>query len=492
MNKSPKKSEQSIITKAKILKIIVKTVFFLILPTFLTLFFAVKFIKILLPKEAQKCTNITPELEKNSLTITKNRDLKQSVCYEFSAQSGDKLIIDTNSKINLTKPNLQNSTLQGNNQETLLQEGKYSIHIPNPDYDYIISLKIVSEDSSWQQESSQDSSLDAMPQIDRDIPLQQISYHPVKVPPFNENINENETLQKIVDKIVQTALSRGLPTDSLSISLVDLSEENCCTYASFQDQYPRYPASIVKLFWLVALFGQYNAEIRNPKTIPPEKLEKMIIDSDNEASSLILDEITQTKSSKQKLTSEEIEQWITKRYWVNNFFKQADYRNLNISQKTFPIPYLQLNGPEGPDLQIREIHGEPDTPVRNYLNTYSVARLLYEIDREVAISTNYSQKIKQLIKRKLQPQFWQDKPYNSIKFFLGEGLPQDTHFYSKMGWTFSNRNDAAIIASLDGKVHYILVIFGDNPKFYEDKTFLPTISAIVYEEMVNRSVIENP
>ncbi len=53
-----------------------------------------------------------------------------------------------------------------------------------------------------------------------------------------------------------------------------------------------------------------------------------------------------------------------------------------------------------------------------------------------------------------------------------------------MGWTFSNRNDAAIIASPDGKVHYILVIFGDNPKFYEDKTFLPTMSEIVYQQMI--------
>ena len=34
----------------------------------------------------------------------------------------------------------------------------------------------------------------------------------------------------------------------------------------------------------------------------------------------------------------------------------AGYRNSNISQKTFPIPYLQINGPEGLDLQIREIY----------------------------------------------------------------------------------------------------------------------------------------
>ncbi|EHJ09368.1 hypothetical protein CWATWH0003_B209 [Crocosphaera watsonii WH 0003] len=50
-----------------------------------------------------------------------------------------------------------------------------------------------------------------------------------------------------------------------------------------------------------------------------------------------------------------------------------------------------------------------------------------------------------------------------------------------MGWTFRNRNDAAIIASPDGKINYILVVFGDDPAYYEDKQFFPLLSKEVYQ-----------
>lgn len=53
-----------------------------------------------------------------------------------------------------------------------------------------------------------------------------------------------------------------------------------------------------------------------------------------------------------------------------------------------------------------------------------------------------------------------------------------------MGWTFSGRNDDAIIISPDQKARYIFVILGDDPAFYEDKTFYPEVSKLVYEEML--------
>jgi beta-lactamase class A len=44
-----------------------------------------------------------------------------------------------------------------------------------------------------------------------------------------------------------------LPTTSLSVTLIDLKtgEE-----ASYQQEKPRYPASVVKLYWLVMLQAQ--------------------------------------------------------------------------------------------------------------------------------------------------------------------------------------------------------------------------------------------
>jgi hypothetical protein len=55
-----------------------------------------------------------------------------------------------------------------------------------------------------------------------------------------------------------------------------------------------------------------------------------------------------------------------------------------------------------------------------------------------------------------------------------------------MGWTFNNRNDAAIIVSPDNKAHYILVVFGDEKKFYQDKEFFPILSRQVYNQMLKK------
>ena len=467
------------------------------LSTLITLFLISRLLDFLVPQQTQECELITPLLEDNiKLKLTNINNSRLAKCYIFAAKSGDQLIIDTNIKVDLVEPNNQKITFQGNYKKRLLEEGEYSIAIPNiqNNIEYQISLKLIPENIIpekivQQPESAVASPLPAKPEIDNYLETKQIAYNPsLGLTIFTQN----NKLQEIVDTIVNTAQSRKLPIERLSISLVDLNHlnqrGNCCAYASFQDQYPRYPASVIKLFWLVALFGQYKAKNISTTTISPqqlEQLEKMIVDSDNEAASLILDQITQTKSSKQKLNSPQINQWIAQRYWVNQFFSQSGYQNLNISQKTFPIPNIQLDKPEGPDLQIREIYGQEHSPMRNFVTTNNLARLLSEIDRELAISPSYSQKIKQLLNRDLHPQAWQNKPYNAIKSFLGEELPPNTEFYSKMGWTFSNRNDSAIIASPDQKVRYILVVFGDDPKFYEDKSFFPTISKTVYQKMLD-------
>lgn len=57
-----------------------------------------------------------------------------------------------------------------------------------------------------------------------------------------------------------------------------------------------------------------------------------------------------------------------------------------------------------------------------------------------------------------------------------------------MGWTFSNRNDAAIIATPDGKHKYILVLFGDDPSFYKDKKLFPEISRMIYQEITHEEL----
>lgn len=462
---------------------LLSSLFFVSISTVITLFLISSLFKFLVPQQSQECELVNPLLvDGKKIKLTDINNYRESKCYKFDAKSGDKLIIDTNIEIDLIEPKNKKITFRGNYNKPLVENGTYLIAISSNNTEYEISLKLIRENIVRQPELAVASSLPSEPRIDNYLEKKQIAYNPpIELTLFSQNTK----LQEVVDSIVDTAQLRELPIDRLSISLVNLNQqENCCAYASFQDQVRRYPASVVKLFWLVALLGQYKAKNIPTTTISPQ-LEKMIVDSDNEAGSLILDQITQTTSSKQKLNSPQINQWIAQRYWVNRFFSQSGYKDLNISQKTFPIPNIQLDRPEGPDLQIREIYGKEHSPIRNFVTTNNVARLLSEIDREVAISPSYSQKIKQLLSRDLNPQTWKNQPYNPIQSFLGEELPANTEFYSKMGWTFSNRNDSAIISSADKKVRYILVVFGDDPKFYEDKSFFPTISKIVYQKMLD-------
>lgn len=411
----------------------------------------------------------------------------QLICLRFQANSGEQVSFDTNTRITIETPNKTIYTSQGSSEYVLQETGNYLIYLytEKKASKYKVALKIEEQNIPNKPAFS---SLQSPPIFSAESKRFLKSSYNVKT---NPSFNHNSQLDIIVNDIVYLVASKGLPIDRLSISLIDLSKPSEAAYASYLDREPRYPASIVKLFWMVALYGQYKSGEIPVGKIPQEKLDKMIKDSDNEAASFILDEITQTKSSKNELSPDQLQNWIAKRYSINTFFITANYQNINVNQKTFPIPYLQLNEPEGSDLQIRQIYGDKSQPIRNYLTTYSVARLLYEIHTEQSISKPYSREMESLLKRDLHPEAWKNKPFNAIEGFLGESLPEDTYFASKMGWTFNNRNDAAIIVSSNKKVHYILVIFGDDKSFYEDKNIFPEISQLVYESMKSNQRVNN-
>ena len=415
---------------------------------------------------------------------TLQNDLNQSTCFQFHANAGQTLSLDTNTTISLIDPSKNLLTIQGDSKNSLQKTGNYLLYLNaeprNINFHIQVNLenKLPEKITNANKETSNKTA--AHIQNNNTEKLQQLTYNFVTSPQFSSN----KKLQQIVDNIVDLVQSKGLPTEKLSISLIDLNGAECCAYASYLDNKTRYPASTIKLFWMVELYSQYQAGIIPEKSVLEEDIYKMIQDSNNESASRILDKISKTESG-EALPKNKFDIWLAHRYSVNQFFERAGYQNINISQKPFPIPYLNLTHPEGRDLQIRQIYGGKAKPVRNYLTTYSVARLLFEIYNNQAITEQYSMRMKTLLKRDLHTEAWQQKPYNSIAGFLGESLPVNTDFYSKMGWTFSNRNDAAIIATPDGKHKYILVVFGDDPSFYQNKKLFPEISQMVYEKMTN-------
>ncbi|MBD2456685.1 serine hydrolase [Nostoc sp. FACHB-87] len=423
--------------------------------------------------------------DNSSISLTPSIIQNERICYRFYGEFGHKLYLQSNANVTLINPSNSAKKLQLTNdkaEEIILKEaGNYSISVLDKDIKsepIIISLQ------------SSVSSIPPSPSVNQ-TPMKLIAaydynqnntpiYSPLTYKPsVRPNFYSSNKLEEIVKDIVVSVHSKGLPTNRLSISLIDLKTSECCAYAGYSDQEPRFPASVVKLFWMAYLYGQYESGFIAPGTIPYKQLQKMIQDSDNESASLIVDTVTRTKSG-DNLTGYELQEWIQNRLVMNLFFQQAGYNNINISQKVFPTK--QFQEPVGRDLQIRI---SPSHPIRDYVTTFDVARLLLEIEHKVSISKKYSIEMKKLLKRDLRPEAWKNKDFNAIEGFLGEGLPQDADFASKMGWNFNTRNDAAIIGSPDGKYKYILVIFGDDPSFYKDRKLLPKLSRMVYEKMVN-------
>ena len=186
--------------------------------------------------------------------------------------------------------------------------------------------------------------------------------HPTVEPPTPEWVYNVEDvpelkyslkLQQIVDAVVNLVEQQKLPTSALSLHLIDVKTQ---TFAEYRSQTPRFPASVAKLFWMVAVYDQVEVG-----KLPPEELTdtaecqsdicKLIKKSDNEAASRILDRLTGT-TSRPEQENNDFESWLKKRHSINKFFQEAGYKNLDISQKNFPVPYLKMEQPEAWDLQM--------------------------------------------------------------------------------------------------------------------------------------------
>jgi beta-lactamase class A len=299
------------------------------------------------------------------------------------------------------------------------------------------------------------------------------------------NFKPSAKLQKIVDLVVNYSVSQKLPTSALSVTLIDTKTGE---KADYNGSIERYPASVVKLFWLVAIYQQIGAGTANESALK-SAIEQMIFKSDNQGASQVLDTITNTQSTSVELSANELNAQKQQRQNLNEFFRQAGYSaNINVSQKTFPIPQENMMEPKGLDKQLRG--DNPQKPIRNKLTTDDAARLMYEIVDAKAIAPETSKKMRDLLTRNTDPNFWKKQPpnpvdFNPIESFFGEGLPasKTEDIVSKAGWTSASRQEVAFIKIKDKQTKYILAVFGDDAAYGKSKKVFPEISNLVYNEM---------
>ena len=293
----------------------------------------------------------------------------------------------------------------------------------------------------------------------------------------NPDLKPSVQLQTLVEQVVALATTTGLPQENLSISLINVKSGE---YAQYQQHDTRYPASVVKLFWMVALYGKMQTDQLLDRTGIVTDLQEMVGESDNDASSRVLDKITGVESG-DELGDSEFANWIQKRQQVNRFFSLAGYSGIDISHKTYPVNHLGHSGPQGRDRQMRKLRISKD--LRNQITTAHAARLMYEVAKGEAISPAMSEEMQQFLRRDVKADNIPDRPFNPIRGYFGESLPENITLLSKAGWTSTGRHEVAYIASADGSVAYVLAIFGEDKTYSSNWDIFPSMSSLVYETL---------
>ena len=230
-----------------------------------------------------------------------------------------------------------------------------------------------------------------------------------------------------------------------------------------------YPASVIKLFYLVAICEWLEKGMSQTSKELERAIKDMIVDSSNDATSLVVDILSGTTSGPE-LPVGPFETWKMQRNIVNRYFQSLGWEELetiNVNQKTWG---------DSPYGRERMFVGEL-MDNRNMLTTNATARLLHSIVGGVAVSATQSQTMMGLLKRSLTELGNEDE--NQVTGFLGGGLSDNVQLWSKAGWTSKVRHDAAYI-EIPGKQPYLLVVFIEGAAS-QNKAILPYISAKIAE-----------
>ncbi len=287
-----------------------------------------------------------------------------------------------------------------------------------------------------------------------------------EVPSFRTS----EQLDKLVRDTAGAAVERfgkgGLTADKIAITVIDLADAQNPARGSYRGDAPTYPASVVKLFYLVAAHHQIEtgALARTPEL--ERAMHDMIVDSSNDATAHVMDLLTGTTSGPE-LDDTALHEWLEKRNLMNRYFASLGYENINVNQKTW------CEGPYG-----RERQGlGADFENRNRLTTDAVTRLWYEIVTGRAASPGDTREMLNLLHR--DPWVKSEDPDDQATAYSGKSLPPGSQYYSKAGWTSETRHDTGYIRLPNG-AEYILAVFTVGNSKQAD--IIPFVSQLVAQE----------
>lgn len=275
-------------------------------------------------------------------------------------------------------------------------------------------------------------------------------------------------LQLIVDRAIASVLqqfaAQNLQRDQIAVTLVDLREPTRPESAAFRGGEAVYPASVIKMFYLVAA----HRWLEDGRLTDTEELRRalrdMIVDSYNEATGYIVDLLTGTTSGPE-LSPAELDAWLEKRNAVNRYFDGLGFQNINVNRKTW------CEGPYGREQQSMKV-SQPNH--RNWLTTDATARLLTEIVTGKAVTPERSRQMLALHER--HP--FDPAAGGQAREYTGAALPPGAKLWSKAGWTSETRHDAAYVELPTGE-RFVLVAF--TVGHAKEKGIIPAVARAVIE-----------
>ena len=302
---------------------------------------------------------------------------------------------------------------------------------------------------------------------------------------YNLDPAMGETLAHLVNQLA----SQGRPglADELSITWLRYSQSLLDRAASLSGaafealpvagagwggERQRYPASVVKLVYLVAAEAWLQQRLIEEDPEMRRALADMVRESSNDATSLVVDLLSGTRSGP-ALPPARLAEWASQRRLVNTWLDSLgwpEWQESNACQKTWS---------DGPYGRERQFYGTA-LENRNRLSTDGTARLLQAVIAGALVSPPACERMRQLLWRSLDPDLRAADPENQVDGFLGEALPERSRLWSKAGWMSQARHDAAYVEA-EGVDPFLLVVFSEGPACAKDTKLLPTIAATLLE-----------
>jgi hypothetical protein len=236
--------------------------------------------------------------------------------------------------------------------------------------------------------------------------------------------------------------------------------------SSWRGDQLRYPASVVKLVYLVAAEAWLQQDLLAETPELRRALAAMVQHSSNNATENVVDFLSGTTGGPE-LADDAMAVWIEQRQLVNRWLADLGWPELagwNACQKTWD------DGPYGREHQF---YGSNNAN-RNRLSSTGVARLLQAVIAAAVVSPPACARMRALLQRSLDVGARTADPENQVDGFLGAGLPPSAHLWSKAGWMSQARHDAAYI-ELEDSAPTLLVVMGEGVAQADDADLLPEI-----------------